>query len=116
MVWVLLVNRPQWAWIGIARASGRVGVAVGALLLDHLEVALQPVLDVGRREVARVDEVGLDEGGRLAGALLHLAQDQQLAGREAVAALDRVDQHPSAWYSSMYLQIMSTRDGRFRLV
>ncbi len=23
---------------------------------------------------------------------------------------------PSAWYSSMYLQIMSTREGRFRLV
>ena len=64
----------------------------GALLLDHLEIALQPVLHVGRREVARVDQVGLDEGGRLAGALFHFAQDQQLAGREAVAALDRVDQ------------------------
>jgi hypothetical protein len=34
----------------------------GALLLDHLEVALQAVLDVGRGEVARVDQVGLDEG------------------------------------------------------
>src|SRR5215212_2484329 len=66
--------------------------AGGALLLDHLEVALQPVLDVGRGEVARIDQVGLDERGRLAGALLDFAQDQQLAGGEAVAALDRVDQ------------------------
>src|SRR5574341_480924 len=63
-----------------------------ALLLDHLEVALQPVLDVRRREVARVHEVRLDEGGRLAGALLHLAQDEALPRGEAVAARDRVDQ------------------------
>src|SRR5690606_18471883 len=65
-----------------------------ALLLDHLEVALEPVLDVGCREIARIDQVGLDERRRLAGALLDLAQDQQLARREAVAALDRVDQQP----------------------
>src|SRR5262245_17702534 len=64
----------------------------GALLLDHLEVAFQPVLDVGGREVARVDEVRLDERGGLAGALLYLAQDQELSRREAVAALDRVDE------------------------
>src|SRR5690554_4249888 len=63
-----------------------------ALLLDHLEIALEPVLDVGGREVPRIDEVGLDERRRLAGALLDFPQDQQLAGREAVAALDRVDQ------------------------
>src|SRR5574341_587524 len=63
-----------------------------ALLLDHLEVALEPVLDVGGREVARVDQVGLDERRRLAGALLHFAQDEELPGREAVAALDRVDE------------------------
>src|SRR5574339_662124 len=65
-----------------------------ALLLDHLEIALQAVLDVGRREVARVDEVGLDERRGLAGALLDLAQDEELAGGEAVAALDRVDEQP----------------------
>src|SRR5512145_752266 len=65
-----------------------------ALLLDHLEVALEPVLDVGGREVARVNEVGLDERRRLAGALLHLAQDEELPGGEAVAALDRVDEQP----------------------
>src|SRR6187551_215036 len=65
-----------------------------ALLLDHLEVALQPVLDVGGREVPRIDEVCLDERGRLAGAFLDLAQDQKLPGGEAVAALDRVDQQP----------------------
>src|SRR5208282_3189884 len=63
-----------------------------ALLLDHLEIALQPVLDVGRREITRVHEIGLDEGGGLAGAPLDLAQHQKLAGGEAVAALDRVDQ------------------------
>ena len=61
-----------------ARADTPSGHAA-ALLLDHLEVALQPVLDVGGGEIARIDQVGLDEGRRLAGALLHLAQDQQLA-------------------------------------
>src|SRR3990172_4423402 len=61
-------------------------------LLDHLEIALQPVLDVGPGEVARVDQVGLDERRGLAGALLDLAQDEQLPRREAVAALDRVDE------------------------
>src|SRR5688572_32891401 len=65
-----------------------------ALLLDHLEIALEPVLDVGRREVARIDQVRFDERRRLAGALLDFAQDQQLSRREAVAALDRVDQQP----------------------
>src|SRR5208282_1313904 len=64
----------------------------GALLLDHLEIALQPVLDVGGREVARVDQIGFDKGRRLAGALLDLAHHQQLAGGEAVATLDRIDQ------------------------
>src|SRR5512142_199676 len=59
----------------------------GALLLDHLEIAFQAVLDVGGGEVARVDQVGLDEGRRLAGLLLDLAHHQELAGREAVAAL-----------------------------
>src|SRR5262245_12341336 len=65
-----------------------------ALLLDHLEIALEAVLDVGRREVAWIDEVGLDERGRLPGALLDLAQDEQLSRGEAVAALDRIDQQP----------------------
>src|SRR5687768_1118164 len=64
------------------------------LLFDHLEVALQAVLDVRPGEVARVHQVGLDERRRLAGALLDLAQDEQLSGREAVAALDRVDEQP----------------------
>ena len=64
----------------------------GALLLDHLEIAFEPVLDVGGGEVARIDQIGFDEGRRLAGALLDLAHHQQLAGGEAVAALDRVDQ------------------------
>src|SRR5512142_2264052 len=71
------------------------GVRRGAaFLLHHLEVALQAVLDVRGREVARIDEVGLDERGRLARALLDLAQNEELPGREAVAALDRVDQEP----------------------
>src|SRR6185503_7108752 len=52
-----------------------------ALLLDHLEVAFQPVLDVGGREIPRIDEIRLDECRRLAGALLDLTQDQELAGR-----------------------------------
>src|SRR5450755_115823 len=65
-----------------------------ALLLDHLEVALETVLDVRSGEIARIDEIGLDEGCRLAGAPLDLAQDQQLACGKAVAALDRVDQQP----------------------
>src|ERR1700693_1911526 len=63
-----------------------------AFLLDHLEIALQPVLDVGGREVARIDKIGFDKGRRLAGSLLDLAHHQQLAGGEAIAALDRVDQ------------------------
>src|SRR5512134_2210218 len=63
-----------------------------SLLFDHLKVTLEAVLDVGAREVARVDQVGLDERRGLAGALLDLAQDEELAGGEAVAALDRVDQ------------------------
>src|SRR5208282_5554380 len=58
------------------------------LLLDHLEVAFQPVLHVGRREITRVDQIGLDEGSGLAGPALDLAQHQELAGGEAVAALD----------------------------
>src|SRR6266496_827613 len=68
------------------------GARAGPLLLDHLEIALEPVLDVGGGEIARVDEIGFDEGRRLAAALLDLAHDQQLSRREAVAALDRVDQ------------------------
>src|SRR5271167_1279493 len=64
----------------------------GALLLDHLQVALETVLHVRRRKIARVDQVGLDERRRLPGALLDLAQDKQLSCREAVATLDRVDQ------------------------
>src|SRR5262252_4977627 len=76
----------------MATPSVRGGRGGRTLLLDHLEVALQPVLDVGRREVARIDEIGLDERSRLAGAPFHLAQDQELSRREAIAALDRVDQ------------------------
>src|SRR5487761_1961525 len=68
------------------------GAGGGALLLDHLEIALQPVLDVGRGKVARVHQVGLDERRRFPRALLDFAQDQQLPGGEAVAALDRIDQ------------------------
>src|SRR4029078_11469644 len=63
-----------------------------ALLLDHLEVALEPVLDVGRGEVARIYQVRFDERRGLPGALLDFAQDQQLSRGEAVAALDRIDQ------------------------
>src|SRR5208282_3738103 len=75
------------------RPSPSVGSERGsALLLDHLQVALQTVLHVRRRKIARVDQVGLNEGGRLASALLHLAQDKELSCREAVATLDRVDQ------------------------
>src|ERR1035437_9071573 len=67
-------------------------VHAGTFLIDHLEIALQTVLDVGRREIARIDQIGFHERGRLAGALLDLSHHQQLAGREAIAALDRVDQ------------------------
>ena len=78
------------AQVGRGQGCGcRTGAALG---LDHLEVALETVLHVGGREVARVDQVGLDEGGGLAGALFHFTQNQQLAGRKTVAALDRVDQ------------------------
>src|SRR5690606_35533181 len=59
-----------------------------AFLIDHLEVALQTVLDVCVREITRIDKVGLDERGRLAGALLDFAHHQQLPSGEAVAALD----------------------------
>jgi len=52
-----------------------------ALLLDHLQIALQTVLDVRRREIARVYQIGLDERRRLAGALLDLAQNEQLTRR-----------------------------------
>src|SRR6202165_657074 len=69
-------------------------VHAGTLLIDHLEIALKTVLDVGRREIARIDQVGFHERRRLAGALLDLTHHQQLPGREAVAALDRVDQQP----------------------
>src|SRR5499427_2418291 len=71
--------------------SSRCSPCAGALLLDHLEVALKPVLDIRRGKIARVDEVRFDKGRRLAGALLHFPHDQELACREAVAALDRVD-------------------------
>src|SRR5437870_4218055 len=64
----------------------------GALLLDHLQVALETVLHVRCREIPRVDQIGLDERRRLASALLDLAQDKELSRREAVAAFDRVDQ------------------------
>src|SRR5574337_1008184 len=51
--------------------GGDAGVGVReALLLDHLEVALEPVLDVRRREVARVHQIGLDERRRPPGAAL----------------------------------------------
>src|ERR1035438_3792262 len=66
-------------------------VHAGTFLIDHLEIALQSVFDIGRREVARIDQVGFHERGRLAGALVELAHQQQLCGRETVAALDRVD-------------------------
>src|ERR1700757_2301251 len=69
---------------GSARSRRR-GDAL-TLLVDHLEVALQPVLHVRRREVPGVHQVRLDERARLAGALLDLAHDHELAGREAVAA------------------------------
>src|SRR5512138_1568921 len=75
----------------IVTSSVRSG-ACRALLLEHLEIAFEPVLHVGRREVARIDQIRLDERRGLAGALLDLAQDQELPRREAVAALDGVDQ------------------------
>src|SRR5574337_229704 len=72
-------------------SSGRSRRA-GALLVDHLEIALEAVLDVRRREIAWIHEVRLHERCRLSGALLDFAHHQELSGREAVAALDRVDQ------------------------
>ena len=53
-----------------------------ALLLDHLEIALQPILHIRRREVARIDRIGLDEGRRLAVARFSTSRRiKQLAGR-----------------------------------
>src|SRR3990172_681772 len=88
----LVVVEPRSMPMKQRMACPSVGGGAGALLVDHLEVALEPVLDVRRREVPRVDEIGLDERGGLPGALLDLAQDEELPGGEAVAALDRVDQ------------------------
>src|SRR5208282_6009153 len=68
----------------------RRGARAGALLLDHLEIAFEPVLDIGGGEVPRIHQIGFDERGRLAGALLDLAHNQKLTGGEAVAALDRI--------------------------
>src|SRR5512139_2889028 len=67
-------------------------VHAGTLLIDHLEVALETILDVGRRKIARIDQVRFHERRRFSGALLALAHHQQLPGGEAVASLDRVDQ------------------------
>src|ERR1019366_7010225 len=72
-------------------SSGR-RVHAGTFLIDHLEIAIQTGFDVGGREIARVDQIGFDKRRRLAGAFLDLAHHQQLPSREAVAALDRVDQ------------------------
>src|SRR5579875_3481220 len=74
--------------------SGTGGAAARAPLVDHLEIALEPVLDVGRREIARIDEIAFDERARFAGAALNLAQDQELTGGETVATLDRIDHQP----------------------
>src|ERR1022692_3034074 len=66
-------------------------VHAGTFLIDHLEIALQTVFDVGGREIARIDQIGFHKRRRLTGALLDLAHHQQLPRREAVAALDRID-------------------------
>src|SRR5579875_3395889 len=71
--------------------SGTGGAAARAPLVDHLEIALKPVLDVCGREIARIDKIAFDERARFAGATLDLAQDQELTGGETVAALDRID-------------------------
>ena len=64
---------------------------LAALLFEHLQIALDTVLDVGCRKIARIDQVALDEAAGHAGALLELAQHQQLADAEGIAALDAVD-------------------------
>ena len=70
-------------------------------LLEHLQVALDAVLDVRLAEVARVDQVALDEPAGHAGALLELTQHQELPHAERVAALTLFTRNPSAWYSRM---------------
>ena len=61
-------------------------------MFDHLEVTLQPVLDVRGGEIPRIHQVGFDESRRLAGAFSTSRMINKLAGGETVAALDRVDQ------------------------
>src|SRR5579871_6478931 len=82
-------SMPTNVFIGSSSGGGE---RASALLLDHLKIALQAVFDVGRREIARIDEIRFDERRRLAGAFFHLAHNQKLACRKAVAALDRIDQ------------------------
>ena len=59
--------------------------AVRFLLLDHLEVTFETVLDVSRREITRIDEIRLDEACWLAGPLLDFPEHEQLPGRKAVS-------------------------------
>src|SRR5450759_588203 len=70
-------------------SSRRAGAS--PLLINHLEITFETVLDVCRREITRIHQVGFHKRSRFPGALLDLAHHQQLPGREAVAALDRID-------------------------
>jgi hypothetical protein len=87
--------------IGAPLGPGGHGVAVGALLLDHLEVAFQPVLHVGRREVARVDQVGLDEGAGLPVRFSTSRSISSWPAEKLLQLLIELISSPSAWYSSM---------------
>src|SRR5262249_51548383 len=89
---VVVEPRSMPTKVFICSSSSRRNTCAGPLLVDHLEIALEAILDVGRREIARIDQIGLHECGRLARPLLDFTHHQQLPGRETVAALDRVDQ------------------------
>src|SRR5471030_2677314 len=67
-------------------------VHAGTFLIDHLEISLETILDVGRREIERIHQVGFHKRRRFSGPLLDFAHHQQLPGRKTVAAFDRVDQ------------------------
>src|SRR5664280_119262 len=58
---------------------------------DSLQIALDAVLDVRGGEVTWVHQVAFDKAAGDAGALLQLAQHQELAHAKGIAALDAVD-------------------------
>src|ERR1019366_2779136 len=88
---VVVEPRSMPTKVFMRRSSSR-RVGGRTLLVNHLEITFETVLDVCRREIAWIHQVGFHKRSRFSGALFDLAHHQQLPGREAVAALDRIDQ------------------------